>query len=328
MANTKIGTVDYRHNLGPILSIFRLRPEDENKFPEYKGGQYIALRRDDCRMTKKIIGPDGARGYLPDYDEKGEQKRGPVTHSYSISSAPFETLEKGYLEFYVILEECEPGIFGRLTESLFQIDPVKDNKITYFNKIAGDFTLDKRAAGFENVVLVGTGTGLAPFAAMMKQLHFEASQGKDRSVRYTLFHSNRTYEELGYHKELLAIEAAKKFDFVYVPSVSRPTPRDYDDPTLGKGRASNMLRHVMEMPLKEEEELQKVQTEGGNVGMAKANLERTVRPVLPHHLSPQKLQERLDPSRTVILTCGNPQVMADIKHTADANKIRFEKEDW
>jgi hypothetical protein len=32
--------------------------------------------------------------------------------------------------------------------------------------------------------------------------------------------------------------------------------------------------------------------------------------------------------RTVILTCGNPSLMANIKYFADSNQIRFEKEDW
>jgi hypothetical protein len=30
----------------------------------------------------------------------------------------------------------------------------------------------------------------------------------------------------------------------------------------------------------------------------------------------------------VILTCGTPRAMADIKVIADANGIRYEKEDW
>ncbi len=37
---------------------------------------------------------------------------------------------------------------------------------------------------------------------------------------------------------------------------------------------------------------------------------------------------RLDPADAVILTCGNPSSMADIKHVAEQNGIRYEKEDW
>ncbi len=256
MAKTKEGTLVYWRNSSSVLAIFRLMPEEGSKFPNYKAGQYIALQRNDCRLTKKVVGEDRKVEYVPVLDEQGNPKRGPVTHSYSISSAPFETLEKGHLEFYVILEIDEKRVPGRLTESMFRMSPQGDNKLSYYDKIAGDFTLDKRAVDFQNVVLVGTGTGLAPFVSMIKQLHFEANQGKRDNVKYTLFHTNRTYEELDYREELLAIEAAQRFDFVYVPSVSRPTQRDLSDPKLGKGRANNMLRHLFEMPLKEEQDLQ------------------------------------------------------------------------
>jgi hypothetical protein len=30
----------------------------------------------------------------------------------------------------------------------------------------------------------------------------------------------------------------------------------------------------------------------------------------------------------VVLTCGNPYLMADIKFIAETNGMRFEKEDW
>ena len=328
MAKTKAGTVIDWRNSSPVLAVFRLMPEDGCKFPIYQAGQYIALQRNDCRLTKKVVGPDRKVEYVSVLDEKGNQKRGPVTHSYSIASAPFETLDKGYLEFYVILEIDEKKIPGRLTESMFRIDPKGDNKLIYFDKIAGDFTLDKRAKGFQNVLLLGTGTGLAPFISMVKQLYFEASRGKSDGVRYTLLHTNRTYEELDYYQEILAIEAAQRFDFVYVPSVSRPTPRDISDPKLGKGRANNLLRYIFGMPLKEEQDLRNAADRGEDVSKIKAVLEKTVKPILPQHISLKTLEPRIDPPQTVIITCGNPWSMADIKFIADSNKIRFEKEDW
>lgn len=327
MAKTKVGTVVRFHKSSPILAIFHLMPENGSPFPDYKTGQYIALRRNDCRLTKKMIGPDKQVTYLPSLDENGKQKRGQVTHSYSIASAPFETSQNTYLEFYVILETDENGDPGRLTESMFRMDPQGDNQLIYYDRITGDFTLDKRAAGFKNVLLVGTGTGVAPFVAMIKQLHFEASQGKDQGVKYTLVHANRTTEELDYYRELSAMEADERFDFVYLPSVSRPTPRDHNDSKMGKGRANNLLRHIFDMPLKEEQDMRDAAGEG-DVAKAKAALERTVRPVLPERFSRKELQERIEPAHSVIMTCGNPFFMADIKTIADANHIKFEKEDW
>jgi ferredoxin-NADP reductase len=286
------------------------------------------LQRNDCRLTKKVVGGGGKVDYVTILDEHGKPKRGAVTHSYSIASAPFETERTDYLEFYVILEIDEKGIPGRLTESMFRMSPDGDNKMVYYEKIAGDFTLDKRAAGFKNVVLVGTGTGLTPFVSMVKQLDFEAASGKSDSVRYTLLHTNRTYEELDYYQELLAIEAAQRFDFVYVPSVSRPTQRDWNDPKLGKGRANNMLRYLLDMPLKEEQDLQEVAAKDGDIAKAKGILEKTVKPALPKHLSGESLRQRMDPAHTVVVTCGNPSSMEDIKYAADTAGMRFEKEDW
>ena len=328
MAEKKIGTVtDWKYSTKQ-LAIFRMMPESGAKFPGYKAGQYMALQRNDCRLTKKVVGEGGKVDYATVLDDQGKPKRGVVTHSYSIASAPFETEQKGHLEIYVILEVDEKGVPGRLTESMFRMSPDGDNKIVYYEKIAGDFTLDKRAAGCKNVILVGTGTGLAPFVSMVKQLDFGAASGKSDSVRYTLLHTNRTYEELDYHRELLAIEAAQRFDFVYVPSVSRPTPRDLDDPKLGRGRANNVLRYLLDMPLKEEQDLQEIAAKGGDTAKAKSALEKTVKPALPKKFSRESLRDRFEPSSAVVVTCGNPWSMEDIKYAAETSGLRFEKEDW
>jgi len=314
MAELKVGTVVLWQNLSSVLARFRLMPQAVSRFPEYLAGQYMALQRQNCRLTKAVVGADGRTHYVPDLDAAGNQKYGPVTHSYSIASAPFETREAGHLEFYVVLEKAEDGDFGRLSRSFFEIDPPEDDRIKYVDRIAGAFTLEKRAKGFTSVFMVGTGSGLAPFASMIKQLHFEAGSRPPEAIQYTLLHANRTYEELGYHEELLAIEASRRLDFVYVPSVSRPTPRDLENPAVGRGRANNLLRHVLGMPPKEANE--------------SITPTRVVEPALPRHLDRSMLQGRLVPGRSVILTCGNPAMMADIQHIADNAGVRFEKEDW
>lgn len=311
-----------------MLATFRLRPEDGGAFPEYKAGQYMALSRADCKLTRRVVGPDGKASYGPELDESGQQRRGPVTHSYSIASAPWETRELGHLEFYIVLEVGQEEYPGRLTESFFRMQPGRDDQVGYVHRIAGDFTLDKRAAGARNVAMVGTGTGLAPFVGMVKELDHLARAGQvDANVRYTLFHANRTAAELAYHRELCAIEDAGTFDFCYVPTVSRPAA-DGDAPRLGAGRANNILRHVLDLPLREEEELAEAETGGGDVSAARRALERATRPALPARTSLAALRERLEPASTVILTCGNPSSMADIKRIADSRGIRFEKEDW
>ena len=303
-------------------------PQNGSRFPEYLPGQYIALRRDRCRLTKRVVGPDGLERYLPELDESGQPKVGPVTHSYSIASAPFESQEHGHLEFYIVLDKDEHGTPGRLSSSFFEMSPPADDKVTYVNRITGNFTLDKTTQGAGSVLLVGTGTGVAPFVSMIKQLHHEACRGAVVPVQYTLLHTNRTYEELAYHQELLDIEASQRFDFVYVASVSRPTERDVKDARLGRGRGANLVRPIFGMPVKEEQDVEIAIASGADASRAQGALEKTVVPALPSHISRSELVKRFDASRTVLLTCGNPSSMADIQYVADTRRIPFEKEDW
>jgi ferredoxin-NADP reductase len=327
MAEMKLGRIVGWQKLSSILAIFRLSAEDGSRFPDYVAGQYIALRRENCQLTRKVV-ENGQTRYVPDLDASGKPKLGPITHSYSVASAPFESQKDGHLEFYVVLELDADGTPGRWTRSLFETDPPANDRLLYVNRITGNFTLEHTADGRTSVLLVGTGTGLAPFISMIKQLDFEARQGSTHGVTYTLLHTNRTYEELAYHTELLEIQAAQRFDFRYIASVSRPTERDLNDPQIGGGRANNVLRYVFDMPLKEEEELEAVLARGGDPSRAKATLAKTVKPSLPTHVSRSELRKRFEPSQTVILTCGNPWGMADIGYVAEKQGIRFEKEDW
>lgn len=329
MAGTRVGTICHERKLSSIQMSFRLMPETGHRFPSYKAGQYIALRRDDCRLTRTTgVGADGRPVFELDLDESGRQKIGSVTHPYSIASAPWETLDHEFIELYITRDMGAHGLPGRLSEALFAIGPATSGVVTYFDRTTGTFTLDDRASGFENVVMVATGTGLAPFISMVKQLHFEAASARRDGRRYTLFHTNRTYEELGYHNELLEIEAAGKLDFVYVPTVSRLSARDVSDPHLGRGRANNVLRLVLGLATKEAEALDEAKANPTNIVQAQAVLARTVHPVLPRHVSIPMLRDRLDPLRSVLLACGNPISTADIKLTAERRQIRFETEKW
>jgi ferredoxin-NADP reductase len=306
MAEMKPGRIVEWHRLSDSLSLFRVLGPDGARFPSYEAGQYIALRRDDCLLTRKVKEGNEIR-FLPDLDEQGNRKRGPVTHSYSIASAPFETARDNHLEFYVVLERGRDGVLGRFTESLFRgVENHSNDRLAYVERIVGDFTLAKRAAGFDHVLMVGTGTGVAPFVSMIKQLHFEAQRGVAPQARYTLLHANRTWEELAYHRDLMEIEKSNAFDFVYLASVSRPTARDLSDPQIGTGRANNMLRKVLGLPPREE----------------------GVFADPPRERPLAVMQKRIDPSRTVVLTCGNPLAMADIAWIAAQTGMRFEKEDW
>lgn len=327
MVQRKTGFAVSWQSLSPILGTFRVNPAPGNRFPDYEAGQYIALRREDCALTRKVTDADGRIRYVPDLDPSGVQRRGPVSHAYSISSAPYQTLQEGFLEFYVVRETDEEGRPGRLTESLFRMEPGKDDQVVYFDRIAGDFTLAKRAAGFPHVLMVASGSGLAPFVSIVKQVDFEAGRGKRDTARYTLLHGNRTAEELAYHRDLETIAAAGRIDLTYLATVSRPAPSGHD-PSLGRGRVSNLLRVLLGLPTKEEEDLAAAEAAGKGVEAARTTLDKAVRPTPPEGAPLDALRERMAPADTVLMTCGNASAMSDVQRAAEARGIRFEKEDW
>ena len=326
MTERKTGLAVEPELISPLLMRFRLQPEAGSPFQSYTAGQYIALRRDDCKLTRKTgLAPDGKATYEPEFDPWGRQTIGPVTHAYSIVSAPSETTEFGWLEFLVALEYGVHGLPGRLSEALFGMSDETGCEVSYMDHFAGDFTLEARAKQAESVLMVGTGTGVAPFVAMMKELHARADPEDTR--QYTLVHTHRTEGELAYHEALFDIEVAGRVDFVYVPTISRPTAQATMNQRVGQGRASNIIRHIYDLPTTEQDKLANAR---GEVAVAAANLalERLVHPVLPNHLSTSELKTRIEPSQSVLLTCGNPASMADLQSTAARLNLRCEQEAW
>jgi ferredoxin-NADP reductase len=240
------------HPLSRDVSIFRLKADPGERFPDYIAGQNIQL----FRAGEALL--------------------------YSIVSAPFETQEHNFLEFFVNRDR----------------DFSEGDQVTFSDSAFGDFTLGKTLP-FQNVIFVGTGTGVAPFVSMVRTL----SKSADKEIRYTLLHASRNFAELGYDKELSAIEAHRKFDFVYIPTVSRPSADDLKVESLGKGRAGNLLRNLLNLPPKGEA-------------------------VLPACLQNKDWQERLDPRCTIILACGSHASVSDVQDVARETGIPFVKEDW
>jgi ferredoxin-NADP reductase len=325
MPEVRTGTVTLWRQYSPVLASFRLAPEDGHRFPSYEAGQYMALRREDCRLTRRVPGPDGRPRYVPDLDEEGRQRRGPVTHAYSLASAPYQTERGGHVEFLVILEMA--STLGRFTESLFDMEPRQGGSMRYVERIVGDFTLARRLGEASHVLMVATGTGLAPLVSMVRQLDHEAASGRPALPKVTLFYANRTWAELAFHQELAAISAAQHLDFVYVPTVSRPGEEQGRE-TVGRGRANNVLRLVLGRTMAEEEALETARKEGGDAADLEAAVSRAVPPELPPGVDLDAVRARVDPASTVVLTCGNPAPMADVRKVAEGRGMRVEREEW
>jgi ferredoxin-NADP reductase len=178
--------------------------------------------------------------------------------------------------------------------------------------------------------MVGTGTGVAPFVGMMKQVAFEVKTGQAAPVRYTLIHANRTVSELGYDDQMrrLCTETIPGFDYVYVRSVSRPTASAASDPQLCQGRANNLFRSVLGLPTRELEVVEEVRASGGDVATAQQAADTSTKPVLGSGVDGDALRARMPGGRTTVLTCGNSELMEDIKRICEKANFKFEMEEW
>jgi ferredoxin--NADP+ reductase len=94
------------------------------------------------------------------------------------------------------------------------------------------FTLDRVAPG-KAVLLIATGTGLAPYMSMLRTMLVN-----DTSRHYVVLHGARYSWDLGYRAELESL-ARLRPNLTYIPSIARP---DEDPHFRGHtGRIQNLL---------------------------------------------------------------------------------------
>ena len=142
-------------------------------------------------------------------DESGHS--GLVKRPYSIASAP----KAAEMEFIIRLVDD-----GALTPLLMELkvgDPIWMEE-----RAIGKFTLamlpEQPVAAERDLVMVSTGTGIAPFMSMLRQ--FEPTE---LWRRFVMINGVRIESDLGYRAELESM-AAEREDVVYVPVLSQPGP--------------------------------------------------------------------------------------------------------
>lgn len=202
-----LGRITYREDLTPDLAILRIQPDDGSPVPDFKPGQFVTL------------------GLKLDGDDKVTNR------AYSLSSPPEE---KRYFELY-IKWAMEP-VPGKFTSALFNM---KVGDKVYWRKPAGAFTLeDKKADGTPDeraLVLVASGTGLAPFVSYA--LHLKAMGSKRKVV---VLHGARSAKELGY-RDVFESMAKENPNFIYISTVSRPNDYASQGWTGRTGRVETLL---------------------------------------------------------------------------------------
>ena len=180
--------------VSPTMIIMRIAPDGWD-LKEFKAGQFVAL---------------GLFGSAPRCAEATDEYKEAVPdklikRAYSIASSS-KTNE--YLEFYITLVHS-----GALTPRLFELkigDP-----IFMGTKCTGMFTLEQ-VEEHKNVVLIATGTGVAPYMSMLRS---DALAHPTRKI--AVMHGASNSWDLGYSSELTLLESMSD-RFKYIPTILFP----------------------------------------------------------------------------------------------------------
>lgn len=183
-----------RTEISPWLIILRVVP-DGWKLADFIPGQFAVLG----------LPGHAPRCALAEPDEVSPDPNKLIRRAYSIASS---SLTQEYLEFYIALVTT-----GALTPRLFSLGI--GDRLWLSPKITGMFTLDQVPED-QNVVMIATGTGLAPYMSMLTTHLVCGSQRL-----FAVLHGARHSWDLGYRSELMTLQHLCR-NFKYAPVISRP----------------------------------------------------------------------------------------------------------
>jgi ferredoxin--NADP+ reductase len=188
-----------RTDLTDELAIFKIRP-DSGQIQPFTPGQFATIGLSPWH--------DPMQGTVQadEWANRDPDKRVPkmIRRAYSIASSPNET---EHVELYIVLVSE-----GKLTPRLWTLKP--GDKLYMDDRIKGDFSLDPVPQG-KNLILVSTGTGLAPYISMLRTY-----RGSDRWKKMVIVHGARYGVDLSYKQELEQV-AAEDPSVIYIPSTTR-----------------------------------------------------------------------------------------------------------
>ena len=183
-----------RIEVTPELMILRIVPVGW-ELPSFLAGQFAVLG----------LPASAPRHPLSDPEDPPKNPEKLIRRAYSVASSPEE---RDYLELYITLVGS-----GTLTPRLWALKP--GDPIWLGRTFSGLFTLDDVPEGC-HVVLMATGTGLAPYMSMLRGFLLH-----DAQRRVAVLHGARHSWDLGYRSELTTLNRLFN-NFDYVPTVSRP----------------------------------------------------------------------------------------------------------
>ena len=186
--------VQDRIEVAPGLMVIRVVP-DGWELPGFTPGQFAVLG----------LPPEAPRCDFADPDEEQHRAGVLIRRAYSIASS---SVAREYLELYITLVRS-----GALTPRLFALRT--GDRLWLGPKITGRFTLDE-APDDTDLVLIATGTGLAPYMSMLRTMLPE-----NGGRRIAVFLGARHSWDLGYQSELLTM-ARRNPSFTYRSIISRP----------------------------------------------------------------------------------------------------------
>lgn len=210
-SNPYNATIIEREDLHAALAIFKIR-FDTGEQPDFEPGRFTTLG---------LIDHDAPP---PNPDSPRSRRRGPkmIRRAYTIASPP---KLKSHFEFYIVRID-----HGTFTDPFWQLQA--GDRLFMDPNIKGNFTLDGIPDG-KDLVMVGTGTGLAPFWSMLNTY-----RGTGRWRKLVLLDGCRFVKDLGYYDPLTKI-AAEDDSVIYLPTVTREPA---DSPWQGlRGRVHAIL---------------------------------------------------------------------------------------
>jgi len=186
-------TVTMRYEINHGLLVLQVSPDEEMQ--PFEAGQYTVL---------------GLPGSAPRHHTSDPEDTPPapaklIKRAYSIASS---SLQGRFFEFYVAMVRT-----GALTPRLFALQ--QGDRIFLGRRVVGMFTMAE-VPDHHDVVLVATGTGLAPYISMLRS-RYQFESGR----RTVVVHGSRVSYDLGYRSEVEGL-AARYDSFTYLPIIDMP----------------------------------------------------------------------------------------------------------